>query len=849
MRLSYILVGIFVSISAISAPVDDLPDSFYQRKGLENMPRLNWAKMPLVNVVDCGADNTGKKLVGPAFRKAVSKLSAKGGGVVYIPSGIYRFRNPISDHKRYDDRYSWHIEGLKNIHFIGDGPEKTIIVTEYDGKTYPGDPPPYLWMVRGCENISFRDLSFSIFPFFGMRTPRMGEGVFSLAFGGNKGVQVVNVLCDQGRIPICFWHANTNAWVVDCDVRNTGADAIKFDSSCDTVAAYNYVEWSNDDSFSGLEMKKGPAINNYFFYNTVVYDRGWGRGIAISGKGHKVIGNWVESQCSASLLLHDLRANKKVGFGCTDFTIMGNTFIRSDLQGIKANKLSGSKRYGAISCLAAVKDLKIANNKIFGSGTNGIAFFKKPRAEQVAFSGNRIEGCLEYGLFFSLKSGGYMKNCTLSGNTIDSNLTGSLFMKGRISGMSVSGNIMDRPVTLAASPKLRPLAKKFAVTKNIQPEYVDIYKAARTAKSPLSQKVPSVKCTGPVLDVRKFGAVGDGKTSDTLAFMKAIDALPANGGTLRIPAGKYLLKPVVGKDSLPFTCIKHTLLVKEKKNITIVGDGAESVLMFPSLKHEGLRLIGLENIVVRNLMLKATGESYHRKNRSPLDVVACNNVVLDKVTSLDAVGYGLRFDACTSVLMQECKVINSNQIGINLFGCWQVTIKDCEVVNTRDHAINVSSIGGVARMPMFIDILNCKIKGSREGMGISLCSGTELKVEACNVSDTYQPGVATYYANPIFPLEKVYISGNTLTNCNSGAYSIMRGAISAQNIPKRSRRRKGRFLPVITGNTIVSTRDYGIWLYNCDVDDAAVVKDNIFKGVKLGKVVIKEAPPKKKKKK
>ena len=248
------------------------------------------------------------------------------------------------------------------------------------------------------------------------------------------------------------------------------------------------------------------------------------------------------------------------------------------------------------------------------------------------------------------------------------------------------------------------------------------------------------------------------------------------------------------------------------ENITIVGDGAESVLMFPSLKHEGLRLIGLENIVVRNLMLKATGESYHRKNRSPLDVVACNNVVLDKVTSLDAVGYGLRFDACTSVLMQECKVINSNQIGINLFGCWQVTIKDCEVVNTRDHAINVSSIGGVARMPMFIDILNCKIKGSREGMGISLCSGTELKVEACNVSDTYQPGVATYYANPIFPLEKVYISGNTLTNCNSGAYSIMRGAISAQNIPKRSRRRKGRFLPVITGNTIVSTRDYGIWL-------------------------------------
>ena len=134
-------------------------------------------------------------------------------------------------------------------------------------------------------------------------------------------------------------------------------------------------------------------------------------------------------------------------------------------------------------------------------------------------------------------------------------------------------------------------------------------------------------------------------------------------------------------------------------------------------------------------------------------------------------------------------------------------------------------------------------------MGISLCSGTELKIKDCKIFDTYQPGIATYYSNPIFPLEKVYISGNILTNCNSGAYSIMRGAISAQNIPNRSRRRKGRFLPVITGNTIVSTRDNGIWLYNCDVGNMAVVKDNIFKDVKLEKIVIKEAPPKKKKKK
>ena len=841
-------LGLCLYASLATAQVTNLANSFYARKGLEKMPRLNWKKMPLVNVLDCGADNTGKKLVGPAFKKAVGKLKAKGGGVVYIPAGKYRFKNPISDHKKFDDRYSWLIEGLKNIHFVGAGPEKTIIITEYDGVKYPGDPAPYLWMVRDSENISFRDLSFSIFPFFGMRSPRMAEGVFSLAFANNKGVQVINVTCDQGRIPICFWHANTNAWVVDCDVRNTGADAIKFDSSCDTVAAYNYVEWSNDDSFSGLEMKAGPAVNNSFLYNTIVYDRGWGRGIAISGKGHKVIGNWIESQCSASVLLHDLRKNKKTGYGCTDFTIADNTLIRSDLQGIAENNLKGSRRYGAVSCLAAVNDVKISNNKIFGSGTNGIAFFKKPKADDVIFAGNRIEGCLEYGLYFSIKNGGSMKNCKLADNTIAGNLAGSIFMRGNITNTLFQNNAVDKTVSIQDSPKLLPMAKKVPVSKAV-PEYIDIYKTARTAKPPVSQKVPVIKSIGPVIDIRTFGAAGDGKTSDTTAFMKAIAALPDDGGILKIPAGKYLLKPLSGQDSLPFTCIRHTVLIKDKKNITISVEGAKSVLMFPSLNHEGLRLVGLENVVVRNLTLQATGKSYHRKNRSPLDIVASKNVILDKVTSLDAVGYGLRFDASTSVLLKNCTVKNANQIGINLFGCRQVTVKDCEVFNTRDHGINISSIGGIARMPMFIDIADCKITGTREGIGISLNSGTEIKVRNCKITDTYHSGIAAYYVNPIFPLEKIFISGNTLTNCDFGEYAIMRGAISGLNIPARKRRSTGRFLPVIIGNTIDTTPANGIWLYNCDVGDSAIVKNNIFKNIKLEKIVIKEAPPKKKKKK
>lgn len=46
------------------------------------------------------------------------------------------------------------------------------------------------------------------------------------------------------------------------------------------------------------------------------------------------------------------------------------------------------------------------------------------------------------------------------------------------------------------------------------------------------------------IDVRQHGAQGDGGHDDTLAFQSAVDALPATGGTVQVPAGDYLIDPV-----------------------------------------------------------------------------------------------------------------------------------------------------------------------------------------------------------------------------------------------------------------------------------------------------------------
>src|SRR5256885_1270281 len=47
-------------------------------------------------------------------------------------------------------------------------------------------------------------------------------------------------------------------------------------------------------------------------------------------------------------------------------------------------------------------------------------------------------------------------------------------------------------------------------------------------------------------DVRDFGAKGDGKTKDTIAIQKSLDACAASGGgTVLVPEGNYLIGSIV----------------------------------------------------------------------------------------------------------------------------------------------------------------------------------------------------------------------------------------------------------------------------------------------------------------
>lgn len=74
------------------------------------------------------------------------------------------------------------------------------------------------------------------------------------------------------------------------------------------------------------------------------------------------------------------------------------------------------------------------------------------------------------------------------------------------------------------------------------------------------------KSESAAIDVRAFGAVGDGKTDDTTAVQSAINCLPKNG-RLFFPAGTYLVAPL---------CLKSHITLEVSDGAKILGSPDKS---------------------------------------------------------------------------------------------------------------------------------------------------------------------------------------------------------------------------------------------------------------------------------
>jgi len=201
-----------------------------------------------------------------------------------------------------------------------------------------------------------------------------------------------------------------------------------------------------------------------------------------------------------------------------------------------------------------------------------------------------------------------------------------------------------------------------------------------------------------VFNVREHGAVGDGKTLDTGALNRTIEACAAaGGGQVLVPAGKYLTGTVRLKSDV-------TLLLDAGAEIVGTSDLDQYQNFSPPEGtplaqnhhwHRALLLgVGVENVTITgrgvingNKVFDPNGEEHMRGPHAVL-FGNCKNITLRDVSIRDAANYAVMLEFTSRVEVRGVK-ITGGWDGVHFRGwkdnpCRDVSITHCEFYTGDD---------------------------------------------------------------------------------------------------------------------------------------------------------------------
>ena len=231
-------------------------------------------------------------------------------------------------------------------------------------------------------------------------------------------------------------------------------------------------------------------------------------------------------------------------------------------------------------------------------------------------------------------------------------------------------------------------------------------------------------------NVRDYGATGDGKTLDTDAVNKAIEAAAtAGGGTVVFPTGTYLCYSIRLKSNIELN-LTHgaTILAADQPSEGQPGyDLAEpnrvGDLAYQDYGHshwhnsliwgenlENISITGLGRIWGRGL-LRNGGMNPGQGNKT-IALKLCRNVTLKDFTVLQGGWFVLLATGVDNLTIGNLK-LDTNRDGFDIDCCRNVRISDCSVNSPQDDGIVLkSSYGlGYARSTDNVIITGCQVSG------------------------------------------------------------------------------------------------------------------------------------------
>ncbi len=258
--------------------------------------------------------------------------------------------------------------------------------------------------------------------------------------------------------------------------------------------------------------------------------------------------------------------------------------------------------------------------------------------------------------------------------------------------------------------------------------------------SELPERVPSIV---PIFNVKDYGAVGDGKTSDTVAINAAIEACAnQSGGIVYVPPGIYLsgslhMKTNVtlyldseavlrgtrdmtkydSRENNPWAkyqdtsqsyCHRSLIWGENLSNVGVLGpgtiDGNDAFEPWPFINRTFPPPFGW----ILSTIFYQINDTIFQRGPKPLAFKSCTNVFIKDITITHAPDEAIFIAGCDNVIIMGYIAREVRVDGIDPVCCHNVTITDCEIKSLDDAiAIKSSYILGYKRSCENITVKNC----------------------------------------------------------------------------------------------------------------------------------------------
>jgi polygalacturonase len=237
-----------------------------------------------------------------------------------------------------------------------------------------------------------------------------------------------------------------------------------------------------------------------------------------------------------------------------------------------------------------------------------------------------------------------------------------------------------------------------------------------------------------MVDVRRFGAKGDGKSIDSPAINAAIAyAAQRGGGTVVVPAGTYLIYSIRLQSNITLHLgAGSILLAADGLGYDVDDDPPPSYAAFQDHGHAHWRNamiwgIGLHDVRIEGPGLiwgKGLGRGHDYDVGRPVSgkpgvgdkaiaLKLCRNVTLRDFRMLEAGWFGILATGVDNMVIDGL-LIDTNRDGIDLDCCRNVVVNNCHVNSPWDDAIcpKSSYALGYPAITENITISNCIVSGS-----------------------------------------------------------------------------------------------------------------------------------------